>query len=236
MSLNGSIDSLDGAINPELYWRGPLQTGGRLVDHIEISKTYKRCVKMLRTEGTAFRVSYSPYSLPTPFQARFKNMDATSDIVAVVREALHLLLQQIEDPQPDDKIGIQIRHPEIDPSILAPFQSYRQLNEEVIVRLFADVSWTYVHLSAVSRLSNPKPISTSSKGSMPRSSTSGRRRDVAVHRNGLAIGTNFSINARATAQGSSVSLMMMICAAPGLFARPKHISTTTIVQTMMSYG
>ena len=102
--------------------------GGNLKDHIEISRTYNQRVRLLRTEGSCF-------------QARFINVDANQDILALVHTAIDLVLEQLHDPSATDMIGMDISHPNLDYPIIVPFQRHQQLNSNVITRLFDEVRW-----------------------------------------------------------------------------------------------
>jgi hypothetical protein len=131
-----SFDSLDEQLNPQLYWRFFQKGGSTLAEHVEISRTFDQHVRSLQTQGFAYRV-------------RFKDLSAVNDLTALFHHALDRLIKTVDNPHPDDRLGMEIRHPELEP-IIVPFQRYKDLNSQLITRLFDEViqSNTDVRLDA----------------------------------------------------------------------------------------
>jgi hypothetical protein len=120
-----SFDSLDQQLNLQLYWRMFQKGKSTLADHVEISRTFDQYVRSLQTQGSAYRV-------------RFKELSAVNDLTALFHHALDRLMKSVDNPQPDDRLGMEIRHSELDP-IIVPFQRYKDLNSQLITRLFDEV-------------------------------------------------------------------------------------------------
>lgn len=113
--LDWSFDSLDESINPQLYW-SPIQTGGQIDDHIQITREFDQRVAMLNTVGTAFRVCPS-WLLPLHLQVRYHNLENVNDLMGLIHKSLDRLIRMIDNPQPQDRVGMQIVHPDLDVSI-----------------------------------------------------------------------------------------------------------------------
>jgi hypothetical protein len=61
----------------------------------------------LQTQGSAYRV-------------RFKDLSAVNDLTALFHHALDRLIKSVDNSQLEDRLGMEIRHPDLDP-IIVPF-------------------------------------------------------------------------------------------------------------------
>jgi hypothetical protein len=102
-----SFDLLNEQLNSQLYWRAFQKSGSTLAEHVEISRTFDQHVRSLQTQGSAYRV-------------RFKDLSAVNDLTALFHHALDRLIKSVDNSQLEDRLGMEIRHPDLDP-IIVPF-------------------------------------------------------------------------------------------------------------------
>jgi hypothetical protein len=73
------------------------------------------------------------------------------DLNGLLHEALRQLIRQIDNPQPLDKCGLELRHPSLYPVII-PFQNYADLNTDVIIRLWDEIIQVFIIINSLKNI------------------------------------------------------------------------------------
>ncbi len=87
-----------------------------------VSPEFENVVRKFRTTGRGFCV-------------RFHDLDQVPDINQLLHDGLDRLLDTaFEDAGPNDRVGVEVNHPNLGFPILVPFRARQQLNTDTILR------------------------------------------------------------------------------------------------------